>query len=153
MMVNDAVVGLNGVNFVTSYKADRSGNITSGEWFRKAELEGQKNHGPLTRILMIILTHDKTQMGNGDAWPFNMCLGNSTTAVLTSDIGSKLVGFVPGLPCNDEKMRKYLKEAGVSTQKGFFKHSSFVNFETLIECIGICYFRSQACIGNMQSLH
>jgi hypothetical protein len=119
MMVNEKIVGPGGVNFITSNSpVGTSGNVANGNWYKQATAVAKAKHGPDVEVLMFILCHDKTLMTkNCSSWPMIASSGNFKTSLLASDSGNKLIGFVPDLPCNEERLRKYLRNAGVTTKK------------------------------------
>ena len=116
MLVNETIVGKDCENLRwESSRTETSGNVSDSLFFRKAEAAIHAKYGPDVYCCTAIFSHDKTDMSKQTAWPINASSGNFTTSLLMSDKGNKLVGFVPKLPCNDERLRTYLEKACVST--------------------------------------
>jgi len=117
MLVNESIVGSDCSNFNwESNSTVSSGRVSDGKFFRNAEKAIHDTFGQDCYCITIILSHDKTEVSARSAWPISLSCGNFSTKVLMSDRGNKLVGFVPNLPCNDERLRTYLRQAGVSTK-------------------------------------
>ena len=77
-----------------------------------------KNNG--LKILLITLSTDKTELVRGSrrsAWPIYLTIMNFNEETLRRDDTQILVGFIPKLSYGDEKLKNFMHESGITSDK------------------------------------
>ena len=125
MLIDEKLVGKNLENFAFQAEIIRNsegvrmfGNVNSGEFFRKAEIENHKKWGEDVHSLLIRLFMDKSYVDRSGAikvWPCYMGLGNLSTEINNSIHALHFVGFCPIIDLSDVQIDIYLKRSGITT--------------------------------------
>jgi len=125
MLIDEKLVGKNLENFafrseiiINSEGIRMFGNVSSGEFLRKTEIEIHNKWGDDVHVLLIRIFMDKSYLdrtGSIKIWPCYMGLGNLTTEVNASVNALSFVGFCPILDLTDDQLNIYFKRAGITT--------------------------------------
>ena len=141
MLIRNDVVGENLENFNFEYTKSKSiSTVTSGNFFKMTQKHIRSKWGENVHVLPILVSSDKTELtklGKRTIWPIYVTCGNFSTKLMTSEKGSKLSGFCPYLPYNDEELKKMLDDYSfkkgkhkicLTILKRYFEQKYFVYF-------------------------
>jgi hypothetical protein len=143
-LIDNSVVGSEGENFILGFERNDGilGNLASGEFMRKCEVEVQNQYGNNVYPLILLLDSDKTVLsrnGTRSATPFYVSVGNLNLTTMCSDKGTELVGFMPEILDSKRVLEAALRDVAI-TAKNKIESCIMLNNKYLEQSVSRRYY-------------